>query len=155
MSLRFPAAYLPLVLMLTLTPAVARAQIDEPRIPLQTKMTELNRFRTEYAENFNKHDAAAVAAMFAADGSVIAPNGAVFTGNDQITQYLLQGTRDIPHIIIASDSTVVYGNTAIDLGKTTAHPAAGGEMVTRYLVVLNRDMNGWKIVRLSSTPIQS
>jgi hypothetical protein len=47
----------------------------------------------------------------------------------------------------------VYGNTAVDVGTAKQHPAGGGEMVARYMVVLRRDMNGWKIVRLINTPV--
>lgn len=153
MTHRFRTAFLPIALLLTLAPTVARAQIEEPRIPLQTKLSELNRFRAEYAENFNKHDVAAVTAMYSPTAMIVTNTGTVVSGREAISQWLTQGTREIPHIIIDSDSMAVYGNTAVDMGKTTAHPSAGGEQVTRYLVVLRRDMNGWKVVRLSSTPV--
>ncbi len=153
MSFRMRTAVLSMALTLVLAPTFAHAQIDEPRIPLQTKLTELTRFRTEYAENFNKHDAAAVAAMYAPDAILIARTGQVFSGRDQIAHYMTNGTREIPHIIIASDSMVVYGNTAVDTGKLTQHPAAGGELVSHYMVVLRRDMKGWKIMRVSDTPV--
>ena len=145
---------LPLVLALALAaPAVARAQIEEPRIPLQTKLTELNRFRTEYAENFNKKDIAAVVAMYSSDVIIVQPNGAVLKGLDQVREWFRQGAADLPHLVIETDSLAVYGNTAVDVGTTKAHPAAGGEQVNRYVVVLRRDMNGWKLIRVSQTPV--
>ncbi len=145
---------LPLVLALALAATtVARAQIEEPRIPLQTKMTELTRFRTEYAESFNKKDVAAVVAMYSNDVIVVQPNGATLKGLDQVRDWFKKGGADLPHLVIESDSIAVYGNTAVDVGTTKAHPAAGGEQVTRYLVVLRRDMNGWKLIRVVQTPV--
>lgn len=146
--------YLPLVLALALAaPAVARAQIEEPRIPLQTKLTELNRFRTEYAENYNKKDAAAVVAMYSKDVIIINPDGSVIKGLDQLRTAMTSGAADWPHLVIETDSLAVYGNTAVDVGTAKTHPAAGGENVSRYLVVLRRDMNGWKLIRIVNTPV--
>lgn len=147
-------SFLPLVLALALAaPTVARAQIEEPRIPLQTKLSELNRFRTEYAENYNKKDAAAVAAMYAPDAILIDLAGAAFMGIDKIREMFTSGAASSPHLVITSDSMAVYGNTAVDMGTVKAHPAAGGEQVSRYLVVLRRDVNGWKLVRVAQTPV--
>jgi ketosteroid isomerase-like protein len=145
---------LPLVLALALaTPVVARAQIEEPRIPLQTKLTEVNRFRTEYAENYNKKDFAAVVAMYAADAIVIGRDGTTMMGIDQIRQALTKDPTNAPHLVITSDSLAIYGNTAVDVGTTKAHPEGGDEQVSRYMVVLRRDMHGWKVVRVSTTPV--
>ncbi|MEP7325086.1 MAG: nuclear transport factor 2 family protein [Gemmatimonadota bacterium] len=145
---------LPLVLALALAATtVARAQIEEPRIPLQTKMSELTRFRTEYAENFNKKDINAVVAMYSRDVIVVEPTGNVIKGIDGVRAWFTQGAANLPHLVIESDSMTVYGNTAVDVGTAKQHPAAGGEMVARYIVVLRRDLNGWKIVRLINTPV--
>jgi ketosteroid isomerase-like protein len=154
MTRRHTRSFLPLVLTLALaTPAIARAQIEEPRIPLQTKTSELNRFRTEYAENFNKKDVAAVVAMYSSDIIVVEPTGNVIKGIDAVRAWFTQGAANLPHLVIESDSMAVYGNTAVDMGTAKQHPSGGGEMVARYMVVLRRDMNGWKIVRLINTPV--
>jgi ketosteroid isomerase-like protein len=147
-------SYLPLVLALAFAaPAVARAQIEEPRIPLQTKLSEINRLRVEYAEDFNKHDIAGVLAMYSPEAIIVTPTGATKKGTAEITEHITQFAATVPHIIITSDSLAIYGNTAVDEGTLTAHPSAGGEQVTRYLAVLRRDMKGWKVVRVSSTPV--
>jgi ketosteroid isomerase-like protein len=144
--------WVPVLLSLVLA-SPALAQIDEPVVPLQTKQTELNRFRVEYAENFNKHDVAATLAMYAPDARVIIGNGQVFVGTEQIRGMLTQSVTEVPHLIIASDTMAIYGNTAIDIGTTTAHPAAGGEQVSRYIVVLRRDLKGWHLIRVAVTPV--
>ena len=87
MTHRFRTAFLPIALLLTLAPTVARAQIEEPRIPLQTKLSELNRFRAEYAENFNKHDVAAVTAMYSPTAMIVTNTGTVVSGREQISQW--------------------------------------------------------------------
>jgi ketosteroid isomerase-like protein len=138
---------------LALAPTVATAQIEEPRIPLQTKLTELNRFRVEYAENFNKKDAAALAAMYADDAMINDRDGRVYKGGAQIREYMTAGAASFPHMVIESDSMAIYGNTAVDVGTTRMHPAGAAEIVSRYMVVLRRGMNGWKLVRVAVTPV--
>jgi ketosteroid isomerase-like protein len=144
---------LPLVLALALAaPTVARAQIEEPRIPLQTKLSELTRFRTEYAVNFNNKDIPAVVAMYSPDIIIVEPTGNTTKGLDAVRAWFTNNAP-LPHLVIESDSMAVYGNTAVDVGTAKTHPAAGGEQVVRYLVVLRRDMNGWKLIRIIQTPV--
>jgi ketosteroid isomerase-like protein len=143
------------MLSLALAPAVASAQIEEPRIPLQTKMSELNRFRVEYAEAYNKKDAAAVSAMYSADAIIVDAEGSVHKGGEAIKQWLTGGASSFPHMVIESDSMSIYGNTAVDVGMVKMHPAAGGEMQAHYMVVLRRSMNGWKLVRGALTPAKA
>lgn len=145
-----------LLLALALVPTTAAsAQIEEPRIPLQTKLSELNRFRTEYAETFNKKDATALTAMWSDDGMFTDVDGKTYKGIDQIRQWYADGATSFPHLVIESDSLSIYGNTAVDMGTTKMHPAGGGEMVSRYIVVLRRGLNGWKLVRAAVTPVKS
>jgi ketosteroid isomerase-like protein len=138
---------------LAFAPSVATAQIEEPRIPLQTKMSELNRFRVEYGENFNKKDVAALSAMFSDDAIINDRDGRVYRGGEQIRQYFAAGAPSFPHLVIESDSMAIYGNTAVDVGTTKMHPSGGGELVSRYMVVLRRGMNEWKLVRVAVTPV--
>ena len=141
------------LLALALAPTVASAQIEEPRIPLQTKMTELTRFRVEYAENFNKKDAAALGAMWSDDGIFTDVDGTSYMGS-QIRTYYTQGAAKFPHLVIESDSLAIYGNTAVDVGTTKMHPTGAAEQVARYMVVLRRGMNGWRLIRAAVTPVR-
>ena len=140
--------------LLLAAPVAAGAQIEEPRIPLQTKQSELNRFRVEYAEAFNKKDGASVVAMFARDAIVVNADGSMFSGIDKIRSSLTSEAADWPHLELESDSLAIYGNTAVDVG-TARHRDSSGEVVTRYTVVLRRDLNGWKLVRFQSTPVKA
>jgi uncharacterized protein (TIGR02246 family) len=143
------------LLALALAPTVAMAQIEEPRIPLQTKLTELTRFRVEYAENFNKKDVPALVAMWSDDAIMTDFDGKSYKGRDQIRQWYTQGAPTFPHLVIESDSLAIYGNTAVDFGTSKMHPTGGAEQVARYLVVLRRGMNGWRVVRAAITPVSS
>jgi ketosteroid isomerase-like protein len=140
---------------LALAPTVATAQIEEPRIPLQTKMSELNRFRVEYAEYWNKKDVPALVAMWSEDVVFYDVDGQSYRGRDQVRKWYTDRSANMPHLVLESDSMTVYGNTAVDLGTSKMHPAGGGEQVARYLVVLRRNMNGWKLVRAALTPVVS
>lgn len=137
---------------LALAPAVASAQIEEPRIPLQTKLTELNRFRTEYAEYWNSKNISALAGMWAADAMFNDADGKTYKGA-AVKQWYTERQANMPHLVLESDSMAIYGNTAVDMGTSKMHPAGGAEMVARYLVVLRRGMNGWKLVRAAITPV--
>jgi ketosteroid isomerase-like protein len=151
-----PARLLPaLLLAFSLAPVTAAAQIEEPRIPLQTKVSELNRFRVEYAENWNKKNVAAIVAMWSPDAIFIDADGTTYEGSAAVNKWYTDRAADMPHLVLESDSLSVYGNTAVDMGTSKMHPSAGGEMVARYLVVLRRDMNGWKLVRAAITPVGS
>lgn len=147
----------PLMLALGLTaPAVAAAQgIEEPRIPLRTALAELGTLRTEYVEAFNAKNATAVADMYASDAIYVDRDGAMTVGDSAIRAGITEAAPEWPHAVIASENVQVYGNTAIDVGTWTEHPAGGGETVLRYMSVTRRSMNGWRIVRLSVVPVAS
>jgi hypothetical protein len=51
-------------------PSLARAQIPDSAIPLQTVINETNRFRAEYADSYNAKDVMALTAMYAPDAIV-------------------------------------------------------------------------------------
>ena len=135
-------------------PSVARAQIPDSAIPLQTIFTETNRFRTEYAEYYNNKDVAALVAMYAPDAIITLEDGTTYVGQEAIKAGLTKAAPEFPHIIIASDTMIAFGRTAIDVGTTTMHPKGGGELTSRYLVVLRRGYKDWKIVRLSVVAVK-
>jgi uncharacterized protein (TIGR02246 family) len=150
-----PSAAAALILTLAAgAPSVARAQIPDSVIPLQTVISETYRFRIEYAENYNKKDAAAVAAMYAPDAIITTEDGMTYVGLAAITAALTKMAPTFPHLVIKSDSLVAFGRTAIDVGTSTMHPSAGGEMKSQYLAVLRRGTDRqWKIIRLSVVPV--
>jgi len=134
-------------------PAVAHAQIPDDVVPLKTVISETNTFRTEYAEYYNKKDVAALVGMYAADAIVIPEGGMTLVGQAAIRDYFTKNAPTFPHIVLSSDSLVAYGATAVIVGTLTAHPQAGGEVVSRYLTVLRRHLGNWQIVRVAVVPV--
>lgn len=147
----------PLLLALGLSaPSAAAAQgIEEPRIPLRTALAELNTLRTEFVDAFNRKDGAALADMYATDVLYVDRDGSVVMGDSAARAAIMEAAPNWPHAVLNSENVQVYGNTAIDVGTWTEHPAGGGERVVRYMVVLRRGMNGWKIVRRAAVPVES
>lgn len=130
-------------------PAVASAQIPDSVIPLKTVQDEINRFRHEYADYYNKKDAAALSTMYSPSAIVTIEDGSTYVGRPEIFSFLTKQAPTFPHIVITSDSLIAFGSTAIDVGTTKMHPTTGGELTSRYLVVLRRNLGQWSIVRLS------
>ncbi len=147
-----PAVALVLALAVT-APHPAHAQIEPDRVPLQTAITELHRLREEYAQAYNKKDAAALAAMYSTDAVLVTSAGAVFVGNDAIRTAFIAAASTFPHLVITSDTLRVFGNTAVDQGTLLQHPEGGGEITHRYLAVLRRGLQEWKIIRVMSVPV--
>jgi uncharacterized protein (TIGR02246 family) len=149
---RLAASLLTLALVV---PAVAHAQIPDSAIPLRTVIDEMNTFRTSYAEAYNKKDVAAVMKLYASDAIVTTEEGQTLIGTDAINAYMTKTASTWPHLVIESENVVAYGHTAVDVGTTKMHPASGGELTSRYLVVLRRGLQkgDWKIVRLSVVPV--
>jgi ketosteroid isomerase-like protein len=145
-------AWLPLVVSLAyLLPSVATGQgIEKPRVPLRTALDELRGLREEYAASFNKKDAAKLVGMYASDATLIGGDGTMLTGTDAIQNSLETGPW--LKMSIASDSVRVFGNTAWDVGTVSMADSGGHENVSRYLVVLRRGVNVWKINSLAIVP---
>lgn len=152
MTFRSRLAALVLFAIPLIPPSAAAAQIPDSTVPLQTVVSETNRFRVEYAEYVNNKDLTRLAAMYDAEAIVTFEDGVTRVGKDAIVAVLKERMPDHPHIVITSENLIAYGPTAIDMGSVKLHPAGGGEIVNRYLVVLRRRMGTWSIVRLAVTP---
>lgn len=156
MIYRFSAAAALLVTLASVAPSTASAQIPDDMIPLQTVISETNRFRAEYADHFNKKDVAGLMTLYAADAIFTAEGGTRYTGQAEITAYFTAMAATMPHIVVTSEGLLSYGGTAIDMGTITMHPPGGGEVKSRYLAVLRRELGGagnWDLVRVARTPV--
>ena len=140
-----------LLALTTLLPAAAAAQMAHPNT--DARMAEVTRFRAEYNEAFNRKDAAAMAAAYESDAIAITGKGLLLKGRDQIFAYFARGASQLPHLVITSDTVTFYGDLAVDVGTLTAHPANGAEDVSRFVSLMRRGPEGWKVVRVSVTPI--
>ena len=155
MTIRSTAGAALLTLALVV-PSTASAQIPDSVIPLQTVVSETNRFRAEYATHFNNKDVAGLMTMYAADAIFTAEDGTSYKGRDAIKEYFTKMSASMPHIVVTSESLLSFGGTAIDMGTITMHPPGGGEHKSRYLAVLRRELGGagnWDLVRVARTAV--
>lgn len=144
-----------LLLMLTsAAPAALSAQIPDSVIPLQTVISETNRFRHEYADYYNNKDVERLVGMYAADAILVNADGTAEVGQAAIKAYFTKGAPNFPHMVLKSESLAAYGQTAVDMGTVTLHPQEGGELVNRYLVVLRRTYKEWHVVRVMVVPVK-
>jgi ketosteroid isomerase-like protein len=146
---------LPLVAALAFlatSPAAAQG-VEAPRVPLRTAVKEINTVRAEYQDLYNKKDAAALTAMYLPDAVVIGSDGSTRLGQTAIGKALGEEAASWQQVAISSDTMRVFGNTAWDLGTLSSQGPAGDVRVSRYLVVLRRGMEGWKISTLAVVPV--
>ncbi len=136
-------------------PAALAAQGIPANAPaLRTAMSDLATLRATYVDAFNSKDAAGVTALYADDAVVIMDDGRMLSGGLEIRAAMAEEAPTWPHAVIESDTTRVYGSTAVDLGTWTVHPADGGEMKFRYVTLLRRGISGWKIIHVSLVPMK-
>ena len=128
-------------------PALASAQgIETPRIPLRTALNEISAFRAEYEEAYNKHDMAALTAMYAPDAVVIAPTGERFIGRAAIRK-MLEADSAAGTTRFESDTTRVVGHTAWEVGTMSSDKGSA-----QYLVVLRRGLKDWQLASVAVVP---
>lgn len=145
---------LPLVAALAFAPtSLAAAQgVDAPRVPLRTAIKEINTLRAEYADLYNKKDAAALTAMYLPDAVMIRDDGSTLLGQAAIGKVLADQAESWQRITITSDTMRVFGNTAWDVGSLSSQGSEGEASVSRYLVVLRRGVQEWKIISVAVVP---
>ncbi len=149
-----PTRWLPVLLALAVaTPVVARAQIEEPRIPLRTAINEINTFRSAYQDAYNKKDVGALVAMYAPDAVVISGDGSIAKGSDETRAALQKEMGMLSQITITSDSMAVFGHTAWDVGTLRGMDPDGHQQVSHYLAVLRRGLTEWQLSSVAVVPV--
>jgi ketosteroid isomerase-like protein len=136
---------------LATSPAAAQG-VEYPHVTLRTAIREINTVRSEYADLYNKKDATALTAMYLADAVVIRGDGTTLVGQPAIGRSLAEQAAGWKHMTLSSDTTRVYGNTAWDVGSMSSAGSEGEAEVSRYLVVLRRGVEGWKISSVAVVP---
>lgn len=154
MTFPAPRSWLPVLLAFALaTPAVASAQIEEPRIPLRTAIDEINTFRATYSDDYNRKDVNALVAMYAPHAVVIRGDGSVIMGPDAIRKGLTQEMGMLSKMTLTSDSLSVFGHTAWDVGTLKGVDANGKAVTSHYLAVLRRDVTHWTLSSVAVVPV--
>lgn len=106
---------------------------------------------TEYGAAFGRGDAAAIAALFAADGDMIAVDGTIASGRSEVEAYYrrqLAGTYggvSLADIELGSPRSV-SGDVAIMNATWNVHGAAPNSFRVRSTFVVRRETMGWRYV---------
>lgn len=136
------------------TMAAAAQGVETPHLRLRTVIDELNVTRASYAEAYNAKDAAAVSAFYLPEAILVLPDGSQIMGAKAIGEMMTKDAPTWPHMVLTSDTVRVYGGTAVDFGTVTLHPKAGGEEVSRYMAILRRGLQGWKVASVAQVPVK-
>lgn len=134
--------------------APAATTREGPQVGGEAAEDEISQVRSSYQELYNAQNAAGVAALYAEDAVLSAPNEEPASGRESIEQSL-QRTFDQfdAQVEISAEETEVAGDWAFDAGTATQTlaPKGGGEsreMESSYLVILKRQDDGsWKLAR--------
>ena len=128
--------------------------IPMPHPPLPTAQSDIATLRSAYVDAFNAKNAKALSAMFTPNAVVIGIDGSQTMGVPAIGKMFADSAPTWPHAVINSTGLTVFGALATDIGTWTTHPKAGGENVSRYMLVLRHNMNGWKIENMALIPMK-
>ena len=141
---------------LLLTPACAPAPTEEPQ-PAVGKVEDSSAIisiRQAYEAAENAGDAAAIAALWAADGVLMPPHSAAVEGAQAIqTHYENQFGQAKSEVSIRGDETVMSGNWGFERGRFSIKLTAGDGSVIedqgKYIVLVTRQADGGvKVARL-------
>jgi uncharacterized protein (TIGR02246 family) len=117
-------------------------------------LAAISQVRTDYAAAFNAGDMAKLGTLHTEDAIEYPANQPTRQGRAAIVAAAEAMAKEGKHeISITATETLVSGDQAVDIGtfRTTMTPAAGGEPMTmdgRYIVLLRREADGWKLARL-------
>jgi uncharacterized protein (TIGR02246 family) len=116
----------------------------------QSARTAIEASNKQFAEAFNKGDAAALANMYTMDARVLPPNGEMVEGRSNIEKFW-QGAMCAGMKMVSLETVDVetHGNVVVEIGRYTATMhGAGGTTTTdkgKYVVVWKREGESWKL----------
>jgi uncharacterized protein (TIGR02246 family) len=124
----------------------------------QKTRQQIARIAAAYVENWNKHNAAGVAAHYAKDGVLVTGTGAVRSGPQEIEQAYQSAIKTFPqHNGQTIEQISPLGNDA-DIRIGEFHLSGQGKngptkLDGRYIAVDVREGGTWKIRLLTAVPI--
>jgi len=124
----------------------------------QNTRQQIERIAAAYVENWNKHDAAGLAALYMKDGVLVTATGVVRSGPQEIEQAYQGALKTLPqHNGQTIEQISPLGNDA-DIRIGEFHPAGQGpngptKLDGRYTGVDVREGGTWKIRLLTAVPI--
>lgn len=126
--------------------ALAFGQDTKPAAPDEKPIREV---AARFAEAFNKRDAAALAALFAADARVIDPDGAAIEGRDAIRDRFviaLEANPDLKVDFTADNIRFLTPDVAVEEGHAVAKSSSGETFTGLHTVVYVKRGGAWEIM---------
>jgi uncharacterized protein (TIGR02246 family) len=106
----------------------------------------LNKLSAEWAAAFNAKDAAKVASLYADDAVVMPPNLPMVKGRANIEAHFKgEIQQGVTNLQLKPMESAISGSQAFEAGTSTATMPGGQTDQGKYLVVLKRVGNDWKI----------
>jgi uncharacterized protein (TIGR02246 family) len=106
----------------------------------------LNKLAAEWAAGFNAKDAAKVASLYADDAVLMPPNLPMVKGRASIEAHFKgEIQQGVTNLQLKPMESAISGSQAFEAGTSTATVPGGQTDVGKYLVVLKRVGNDWKI----------
>ena len=124
----------------------------------QNTRQQIERIAAAYVENWNKHDAAGIAALYTQDGVLVTPTGAVRSGSQEIEQASQGVMKTFPqHNGETIEQISPLGNDA-DIRIGEFHLSGQGQngptkLDGRYTAVDVREGGTWKIRLFTAVPM--
>jgi uncharacterized protein (TIGR02246 family) len=141
-----------LMLRTPLLPTAAALLIACAPPPAQTPQDvsrEIEAANAEFVTAWSKGDAAAVAALYTADGQLLPPNGDVVTGPEAI-QTFWQGAMDagIASATLTTIEAMAVDSLAYEVGNYALVGPDGTPIDEgKYIVIWHRTPDGWRLYR--------
>jgi uncharacterized protein (TIGR02246 family) len=130
------------VSLLTVMSSSSSAQSGDVRSAIEA-------VNVKFGAAWGKKDAAALAALYTANATVMAPNGAPVAGSQAILEFWKAGLAVLPPVGKLTTAEVeAHGDTAHEVG-TYELSAADGKVIDKgkYIVIWKREGGQWKMHR--------
>ena len=139
-------------LALIATSAASAQGIETPHVPVRTAIREINTLRAEYTDDLNRKAVEALTAMYLPDAVLVQADGSTLMGRAAIGQSLAEKAPSWGQSTISPDTLRVFGNTAWEVGTMSSQDSDGAVTTSRYLVVLRRGVEAWKVSSVALVP---
>ena len=152
---------LTLVILVALITSFGSAQAEQeskgpsptPPAALAEARQAIDKGNAQWIEAWDKADASLLARLFAADGILLARNGKIFKGPQQILERqkpVMEGAGKGVKVTVTTVDLWLDGETAYETGKYSYKYQEKGKPVTeegRYVTIWQRQSDGsWKII---------
>ncbi|HYD48567.1 MAG TPA: SgcJ/EcaC family oxidoreductase [Terriglobales bacterium] len=146
---------IPIVALATLLMVPLTGGQGTPSTELAGTEAEIHRMHTAFNEAWNRHDAAALAAMWTREGDYVEPDGRLVQGREAIEKHLGLEHKSVfansrLHLVVERARLVANGTAVVDgsyelFGAVNPKGEAIGTRSGYFTTVLVRTESGWSV----------